>query len=117
MTIVEFLLARIAEDEAVAERAVDEWFDAEWIEIDDDPRDHAQHWRPARALVECAAKRRVVELHAQSGERWTGFPRADRLEAYCQHDQHASPCPTLRLVAAVYSDHPDYDQAWRLAAR
>ena len=79
MTITDFLLARIYEDEAIASRAPG---DREW---EADPsqanpeigqvvsndgavasgvlRDDAHHiarWDPARVLAECAAKRRIV---------------------------------------------------------
>jgi hypothetical protein len=26
--------------------------------------------------------------------------------------QEAWPCRTLELLASIYSDHPDFDQAW-----
>lgn len=84
--ITEFLLARIAEDEAVARAAtpgpwrtdgtaiggarhqpvVKGGFDsagslqdacAPW------DAEHIAHWNPARVLAECEAKRRIVELH------------------------------------------------------
>lgn len=79
MTITEFLLARIMEDEAVAR---DAHYDGQrWVpeeeavvaaDRDLDPilyldrkRDayHAANWSPARVLAECEAKRRIVEFH------------------------------------------------------
>jgi Family of unknown function (DUF6221) len=30
-----------------------------------------------------------------------------------QHKVAPPPCPTLRALAAVYSDHPDYRQEWK----
>lgn len=86
----EFLLARIAEDEERATRFL-------------------PAAGPARVLAECAAKRRIVEMHSQDTDRdwclqgcgmrsgWTGYP-----------------CDTLKALAAVYDDHPDYRAEWAL---
>lgn len=75
---------------------------------------HIAHHNPDDALAQVVADRQMLDLHDQSGQRWTGFPRADRLEHYCVHDQHASPCPTVRLMAVRHASHPDYRPEWRL---
>jgi hypothetical protein len=92
MTITEFLLARIAEDEA----AIPEWHArlvagspiADWIRHIGD-----------RVLAECAAKRAIVEALIGTD------PRHEALSAL-----------TLEFVvgqlAAIYADHPDYDTEW-----
>jgi|GEM_PF-1834535 len=67
---------------------------------------------PASELDKVAAEREMLRLHDQSGRRWTGFPRANRRERYCLHDQNPAPCPTLRLLAAAHRRHPDYRQEW-----
>ena len=97
MNIVEFLEARIAEDEKRAH-----YYDPLGASIG-----------PARLLAECQAKRAIINLHDQTGERWTGFPRADQQEHYCIHDQQPAPCPTLRVLASVYADHSDYREEWK----
>lgn len=99
--LTEFLLARFDEEAA----------NAEWIHdsSEDDLRllefyGQCTCGRPARVLAEVAAKRRIVQLHV-SGEAW------------CDHC--AGPgdiddsCPTLRALASVYADHPDYRQEWK----
>ena len=49
-----------------------------------------------------AALRAVLDLHPKSpGQRWVGFPRADRQEHYCMADQQAWPCDTVRALAEV----------------
>jgi hypothetical protein len=119
-TITEFLEARIAEEEAVAREIADcESHDLSGQGYEGTIMEAARSRRrgyitvdPARVLAECAAKREIIELHHQSGLRWVGFPRADRQEAYCVEDQHASPCGTLLALAAVYASHPDYRQEW-----
>lgn len=86
MTIAEFLLARISEDEAWA-------------------RDHEQAGDflgfiedvAARVLAECEAKRRIVVRHTN-----------------CDDTSFGDPCDDLRDTASVYADHPDFDPAWRV---
>ena len=90
MTIAEFLLARIAEDE-------------EWVRHPDWCRAVADDQAcdcdgPARVLAECEAKRRIVEREPL----WNDPPEVREL-----YDD------TLRDLAAIYADHPDYDEEWR----
>lgn len=86
MTITEFLEARIAEDETVARDAIANGEGAlDWAD-DGDPTDiHIARHDPARVLAECAAKRAVIVY---------------------------SPPKTLQHLAAIYADHPDYQQEW-----
>lgn len=82
----------------------------------DDPQSmndarHIAHHHPLRVLREVAAKRRLVRLH----DRITADGRPDGV--FCQKcsgpDRYVPwPCLTLRTLAAVYADHPDYDPAW-----
>lgn len=127
MTITEFLLARIAEDEAVA-RAIydhDRWIleedgnGDEWV-TEVDRAD--QHWRvamtkrighgehiarhdPARVLAECEAKRRIVDgLEAAFVANSNGTFAREKLLGMLD---------AVGFIAAVYADHPDFDEAWR----
>lgn len=102
MGIAEFLLARIAEDEAVARAATPgPW---EWepetegcgsigavgdvgIHVSDEDAEHIARWDPARVLAECDAKRRIVN---ECG--WV---------------------TVMQLLALPYTDHPAYDESWR----
>jgi hypothetical protein len=74
---------------------------------------HIARHDPARVLAECAAKRRIVKRHpAVSGccETCTdkmSHPRPSEWAAV------RYPCPTLRDLAAVYADHPDYRDEWK----
>ena len=84
MTLTEFLLARITEDEV----------EAPFIHDGDKWSDGCACDFPTRWLAECAAKRRIVEWHQPD-------------------DVCDDACHTLRLLALPYADHPDYDESWR----
>jgi hypothetical protein len=97
MTITEFLLARITEDEA---------------SIDDLVRsgDHSW-WGEVRYMDECEAKRAIVLLHLPSASHRWCITCTD-IDALPPNNVEAYPCRTLRALALVYADHPDYDTAW-----
>lgn len=96
-TLTEFLLARIAEDEARANHA--KWaMQGEWFTTADDKVDeYVCGLSPARVLAECEAKRRIVESYAE--EYGPDVVRVD-------HD-------VLRELASVHAEHPDYREEWR----
>lgn len=111
MTIEEFLLARIAEDEEAAR-----WgpWDAYDISV--------------RVLAECVAKRRIVEHETAWARAKAGAPpyngpltrdddepgRHPQLVAYLeQWGEQVTDTPILRLLALPYADHPDYREAWQ----
>lgn len=131
--LVAFLRARLDEDEAVARAAEPGPWSTNGYEIvtraDDrdladvyggggSTPDHIARHDPARVLAEVEAKRRIIEMH----ETEPAIP-----EVYCDHGTHSpgkpamcaacgyeeAPCPTLRLLAIPYADHPDYRQEWR----
>lgn len=139
--LAEFLMQRIAEDEADARDASHR--DAEWTAVDPSPAgwgaderdaellgggkplgrfdpeyggmlvaEHVARWSPARVLAECAAKRRIVELHRGQKALWDDDENP--LEVVeCPECGVLFPCPTLRLLALPYADHPDYREEWR----
>lgn len=100
MTIIKFLEARIAEDEAEARLAIEERAKAT---PDAGPDAGFQSWPdspvpavlvgPERVLAECAAKRAMIKLSVN----WDGYTRNTDI---------------LRTVAGAYADHPDYQQEW-----
>ena len=116
MTITEFLLARIAEDEWAAQEAITEIERIAWTPgmapsttalggLWCDPDGMGVHVaaQPGRVLAECQAKRAIVEYRA--GIRWPSDEAHDAVRN--ERDR------TLRLLAAVYADHPDYRQEWK----
>ena len=115
----EFLLARIAEDEAVAQASFQQVGDREvggwyWsnagdaVFLDDTPEPvacgpwqrlmhqpsarHIARWDPERVVAECDAKRRIIQRAAASAEHMDD---------------------TLRLLGLPYADHRDYRAEWR----
>lgn len=123
MTLVEFLTARLDEDEATATRAQGER-DYEPLgvlgnKLRPEPAVYHVHpfqgWvatPPRRVLREVEAKRRIIQALVDQqalNARFTVAPLPDvaavtegawTAVAYC--------------LASVYADHPDYDDAWRV---
>lgn len=139
VTLAEFLLARIAEEANVARfptsgyepEAKADWvcpwtggldFGSDVISVGDGPvATHMATWDPARVLIECEAKRRIVELHHYEYP----FSWVEKLDVPEQPDKRVCstcgdpdearvpwPCRTLRFLALPYAAHPDYDPAW-----
>jgi hypothetical protein len=107
MTLTEFLLARIAEDEGVARE----------LDLGQPEADDSHLYRgegrmvltyPARVLAECQAKRHIVELCASAEDRAEQHPDISLLKMPA-----AVYGVSVRVLAAVYADHPDYSEAWR----
>jgi hypothetical protein len=114
MTIVEFLEARIAEDESDALTDAAE-MDRSSVSIQFDCDTQAR-FSPARVLAECAAKRAIIAEHGLDDHSTKDYCEtcADwwRSELGEGPPPVPWPCPTLSAVAAVYKDHPDYQQEW-----
>lgn len=129
--LVEFLLARITEDENGAHQVLRDYAEhsATWdnpctgvinigdpgleglVALGDGPLAiHIADWDPARVLAECDAKRRIFKIHS---EIVTGDIPTERAFDFCNEDLEQHPCPTLRLLALPYAEHPDYRDEWR----
>lgn len=129
MALTEFLLARVAEDEDMANLSGGErWdrlptlasgdvimhrvYDGEEHFIADCNNaydaEHVAHWCPARVSAECKAKREMVHAYQHllsenpSNLYDIGLVTDHLLES------------VLKPMAAVYADHPDYRQEWAL---
>lgn len=125
VTITEFLLDRIAEDEKVARAAAEDGGGERWqisvvhsamVQLDDgtewggetviydegrpgeEQAAHIARHDPARVLAECKAKREIVRLHAT--------------DADCREARNRHGCETLITLVAVFSDHPDFRSEW-----
>lgn len=115
MTIVEFLLARIAEDENWARMAGHGCgylhdHNGGWVEVEF-PGEHnarpsyelgfIRRNSPNRLLAECEAKRRIIEL-VKEADDGTAAPGTLILGDWA-----------LEALASAYADHPDYREEWR----
>lgn len=137
VTITEFLLARIAEDEAVARAAIapdhmhpygdraipaikpDGWGALVDNYLGGPMGAHCARHTPTRVLAECAAKRAIV-AHAQDvhdsyrEDQFAGGAHAERIVGSVGWLYPFDVTPALRALAAVYASHPDYLQEWAL---
>lgn len=108
--LVEFMLARIADDDRTAE--LHEQLFAEGpgrlpetvLEI---------LMRPERLRAEATTKRALIALHSPFSFE---FPLPDgraQTLTQCSACEDDWPCHTLQLAAGPYADHPDYREEWR----
>jgi hypothetical protein len=113
MNIVEFLDARIAEDEAVASLLskgdaghsprTEVYTGTEWV---------TTPLTTDRLLAECKAKRaiieRAIEIHDMIDGEWGGGHEVSK-EGW-QDDNPGT--EVVQALAAVYADHSEYRQEW-----
>lgn len=104
MTLTEFLLARIAEDLAVATE-LQSW-NADGIASGMDCLTsaefrHIEHFDAERVLAECEAKRRIIDRYENT--TFDDWAEPDR-----EYERWILP-----LLALPYADHPDYEEPWR----
>lgn len=109
LTLTDFLLARIEDDEALAQDALERGFGGwEWLAdagINFEARTHIVAWHPARVLAEAEAKRRIVERYRAIAEGGGGTA------ALAFHEQGLF--EALTFLATAYAGHPDYRDEWR----
>lgn len=111
MMLTEFLLARIAEEHALAEETLaagharygEENYDGVQHRTAYEPDDGWLLTSPLRVLAECEAKRRIVEHAAANPMTWGSY----------SGDWDFAFDFVLPELAEVYSDHPDYQAEWR----
>ena len=139
MTITEFLLARITEDEKVARAAAREGGGERWqisvvhsamVQLDDgtewggetvvydegrpgeEQAAHIARHDPARVLAGCEAKRRVVELAASWSDHADRHPAGPDAVSAVLKAQAITAETVLRTLAREWADHPDYREEW-----
>lgn len=110
MTLTQFVASRLDEDERAARNARPGYFTPAVLSVFSAAGDaaHVMRHDPARVLREVAAKRAILAEHddrccvkdvsGYSVQEW--------------YDPADDPCPTIRALAAIWNDHPDYDLAW-----
>ena len=96
MTLPEFLTARIAEDGSEARGNLGDYYQSQNAE---------------RMLLEIEAKKQIMALHFEMDGGAPVWPAC----AVCHEGSPARPhCDTVRILAAIYADHPDFQDEWRL---
>lgn len=109
--VVEFLLARFAEDEVVAKAAREHEYlsgarDASPLRWARDPLGYGAIWvNSGRVLAEVEAKRRIVR--ALAADEGSGDTSQEGRAA------HVTKLQVCLILAVPYADHPDYQQEWR----
>lgn len=94
MTLSDFLLARIAEDEAGP---------------------FLNAWHVGRVRAECAAKRRIVEDYADAEREVSHYDNHDNPNGgywMAWGVRHAL-LGAVEELASIYGDHPDYRPEWK----
>ena len=123
MTLIEFIEARLDEDEAVARAAIvirrRDYAHQPWV---DDPDYTFKAWDdypsgviltgPERVLREVEAKRMLVEDH--SGHHVCEDNMAGTVWDEKTEDIVEDPCRVLRIIGSIYADHPDYRTEWEV---
>lgn len=84
---------------------------------------HVTRHDPARVLAEVEGKRRIVEVYIDEGKRKDIYNRdhergllttdGDLRARHSANARWAGLDAAVRALAAVYADHPDYDETWR----
>lgn len=100
--LIEFLRARLNEDERIARAADDDGMSGV-------PGEHIVRWDPARVPAEVEAKRRIIDLC----EEWIEIGEIPPNATWS--DEAAGGVvarDVLSLLALPYADHADYDLAW-----
>ena len=103
MDIVEFLSARIAEDEAAASRL-----------LRDRTLSKSAQWYEERLLLECAAKRRILVIVENARQTALAALVSNPYGDGTQWIPDALQWTTLSLnaLALPYSDHPEVEPHW-----
>lgn len=122
ISLADFLLARIAEDKAMAEGEADFRRGDSFCDLPENALVFECWFSPARVLADCEARERIVKLHRLYNDQpYRGTPCCARCTAGGEYpaddaytDEQNWPCPTLRALALPYADRSDFRGEWRL---
>jgi hypothetical protein len=103
--LTEFLLARVAEEEQMAVQSLQISLQgANLVSLGKPDAPPIMILHPDRVMAECEAKRHIAERTSVPPQM---YAEPEELAAY---DEAVYIC---RILAAIYDEHPDYDEAWR----
>lgn len=108
MDIVEFLSARITEDEAAARKL-----------LRDKTLSKSARWYEERLLMECAAKRRIIGIIEAARQNALATLVSNPFGEDIQWIPEALEWTTLSLnaLALPYADHPEFEPVWLTTGR
>lgn len=127
MELVEWLLDRLDEEKRDAEAALREAVPVGWFPPDMLPQEpvdwqlrslppavqqHIARNDPRRVLREVEAKRRILDLHADT-RPYVYRDDGTRACGECGDGTVEMPCLTVRLLALRFADAPGYRDEWR----
>jgi hypothetical protein len=119
VTLADFLLARIAEDESLAKKASGDWLifgdRPRWAKLGFEAGDLAETFYWKRVLAECESKRQIVAWCTKRKMISVGMLDTDPSDPanFIPGDYaHATDVPVLRMLALAYADHPNYRSEW-----
>ena len=96
MTLAEFLLARLAEDETEVKERYEKFGEEpeSWCD-----RADGLHLNTAQVLADVESKRRIVGFFQEAVDNfWVA--------------EHSALRPVIKQLAVPYADHPDYLEEW-----
>lgn len=108
MTLTEFIEARLAEKE----RHADDFHDRDMCSTLGAIPFPCDCGTPARVLREVEAMRKILAAHSDRPEHRCPLPVLAGPTGQLWTPEEG-PCYTLRLLASIWSDHPDYAEAVR----
>ncbi|MFI6368910.1 DUF6221 family protein [Nocardia sp. NPDC050630] len=115
-TIVEFIEARLAEDEAMATAAGTEDHPGgptSWDAIGPALLGHLGRHDPARVLRQCAALRAIIADHAPDHSDYLCTRCVGKRSDAPGDPGGGFPCGTVLAIAAIWAEHLDYREEWR----
>lgn len=109
ISLPEFLLARVSEDEASAQ-AVQEgvWCVSGEVAAEDAVK---RLGNPARVLAECEAKRRIVEQYQEAVV--DAEAELDMEMGWVKDGVVEALATSLRILALPCAEHPDFREEWK----
>ena len=124
LTLAEFLLARVADDEVVARNAQADAMAAHRLKglsrTDFEITQTRLLELTFRVLADCEAKRAIVEVHVSErsvrdelrSRRPADFGDEARSDRRTQEARAFAAAYVLGILATPYADHPDYRAEW-----
>lgn len=112
--LIEFLRARLDEDEQVARAADEDYLLALSMHVSVAVRDAGfmQDFLPSRVLREIEAKRAILAQEEEARAHYDHIKSSATYPVETSIGHVVALATVIRHLASVYSDHPDYRDTW-----